>query len=119
MPREGGARSNRRRSLYIDAPAATGSSAFADDDSRESQLGTIMTNRTLRTLMVFGAFVAGLALSLAVILIARDHMVATPGSPQAAAIGGPFRLTDQDGRIVTEEDLKGRPSLVFFGFTHC
>jgi protein SCO1 len=42
-----------------------------------------------------------------------------PGAPQAAAIGGPFRLTDQDGRVVTQEDLKGRPSLVFFGFTHC
>jgi protein SCO1/2 len=78
-----------------------------------------MTNRTLRTLMVFAAFVAGLALSLGVILIAREHMVAAPGSPQAAAIGGPFRLTDQDGRIVTEEDLKGKPSLVFFGYTNC
>jgi protein SCO1/2 len=78
-----------------------------------------MTNRHLRILTVFAAFVAGLVLSLGVILIARDHMVAAPGSPQAAAIGGPFRLTDQDGRIVTEEDLKGRPSLVFFGYTNC
>jgi protein SCO1/2 len=78
-----------------------------------------MTNRHVRTFTVFAAFLAGLALSLGVIVIARQHMVATPGSPQAAAIGGPFRLTDQDGRIVTEEDLKGRPSLVFFGFTHC
>jgi protein SCO1/2 len=78
-----------------------------------------MTDRHFRTLTVFAAFVAGLVLSLGVILIAREHMVATPGSPQAAAIGGPFRLTDQDGRIVTEEDLKGRPSLVFFGYTNC
>jgi len=77
-----------------------------------------MTNRHLRTLMVFAAFLAGLVLSLGVVLIAREYMVA-PGAPPAAAIGGPFRLTDQDGRIVTEADLKGRPSLVFFGFTHC
>jgi protein SCO1/2 len=77
-----------------------------------------MTNRHIRILMVFATFLAGLVLSVGVILIARNHM-AEPGSPQAAAIGGPFRLTDQDGRIVTEEDLKGRPSLVFFGFTHC
>jgi protein SCO1/2 len=77
-----------------------------------------MTNRLVRTLTVFGAFLAGLVLCLGVILIAREHMV-EPGSPQAAAIGGPFRLTDQDGRIVTEADLKGRPALVFFGFTHC
>ena len=77
-----------------------------------------MTNRHIRTLTVFAAFVAGLVLSLGVILIVRDH-VAAPGPAAAAAIGGPFRLTDQDGRVVTEEDLKGRPSLVFFGFTHC
>jgi protein SCO1 len=77
-----------------------------------------MNNRHVRTLMVFGAFLAGLLLCMGVILIARSHLVG-PGAPQAAAIGGPFRLTDQDGRIVTEADLKGRPSLVFFGFTHC
>ncbi|HEY6254309.1 MAG TPA: SCO family protein [Xanthobacteraceae bacterium] len=47
-----------------------------------------------------------------ILLVAHDR-------PQAAAIGGPFRLTDQDGRSVTEQDLMGRPSLVFFGFTHC
>src|ERR1700719_5064544 len=75
-----------------------------------------MNNRHLRTLIVFGAFLAGLVLCMGVILIARSHLT---GAPQAAAIGGPFRLTDQDGRIVTEANLKGRPSLVFFGFTHC
>src|ERR1700716_3545007 len=77
-----------------------------------------MTDRHVRTALAFAAFLAGLALCLGVVLIAREHMAA-PGSPQAAAIGGPFRLIDQDGRIVTEADLKGRPSLVFFGFTHC
>jgi protein SCO1/2 len=39
--------------------------------------------------------------------------------PQVAAIGGPFSLIDQDGRSVTDQDMKGRPFLVFFGFTHC
>ncbi len=38
------------------------------------------------------------------------------GVPQ---IGGPFALVDTKGRTVTERDLLGRPSLVFFGFTHC
>ena len=36
-----------------------------------------------------------------------------------AAIGGPFQLTDQAGQAVTEKNLKGRPTLIFFGFTHC
>jgi protein SCO1/2 len=76
-----------------------------------------MNNRHLRILLVFATFVAGLVLSLSVVLIAREHLGTS--APQAAAIGGPFRLIDQDGRSVTEQDLKGRPSLVFFGFTHC
>jgi protein SCO1/2 len=41
------------------------------------------------------------------------------GEAGSSAIGGPFVLTAQDGRTVTEKDLRGSPSLVFFGFTHC
>ena len=36
-----------------------------------------------------------------------------------AAIGGPFQLTDQTGQTVTEKNLQGHPTLIFFGFTHC
>lgn len=36
-----------------------------------------------------------------------------------ARVGGPFQLIDQEGRPVSSEDLKGRYSLVYFGFTHC
>jgi protein SCO1/2 len=35
------------------------------------------------------------------------------------AIGGPFTLVDQDGRTVTQDDLRGKLALVFFGFTFC
>ena len=37
----------------------------------------------------------------------------------SAQIGGPFRLVDQTGRTVTEADLKGHPTALFFGYTHC
>ncbi len=30
-----------------------------------------------------------------------------------------FELTDQNGRTVGPQDLLGRPSAIFFGFTHC
>lgn len=30
-----------------------------------------------------------------------------------------FRLTDQNGRAVTEQTLAGKPSVIHFGFTHC
>src|SRR3712207_3196825 len=39
--------------------------------------------------------------------------------PGPSAVGGAYRLVDQNGRTVTEQDFKGRPHLVFFGFTHC
>jgi protein SCO1/2 len=38
------------------------------------------------------------------------------GSP---AIGGSFTMISQDGRVMTNADLAGRPYLVFFGYTHC
>jgi len=36
-----------------------------------------------------------------------------------ASIGGPFELVSHEGETVTEAALKGSPSVVFFGFTHC
>ncbi|MGB3625672.1 MAG: SCO family protein [Henriciella sp.] len=34
-------------------------------------------------------------------------------------IGGPFELTTHEGQRVTQEDFKGRPTLIYFGFTYC
>ncbi|KAG8900689.1 Cu-binding protein [Tulasnella sp. 408] len=34
-------------------------------------------------------------------------------------VGGPFTLTDQDGKEFTEQNLLGKWSLVYFGFTNC
>ncbi|KLJ13856.1 hypothetical protein EMPG_11238 [Blastomyces silverae] len=34
-------------------------------------------------------------------------------------VGGPFVLKDLDGNEFTEENLKGKYSFVYFGFTHC
>jgi len=38
---------------------------------------------------------------------------------RAALIGGPFALQRGDGRTVSDQTLKGRPFLVYFGYTHC
>lgn len=34
-------------------------------------------------------------------------------------IGGPFTLTDQDGKTVSDKDFAGKLMLVYFGFTNC
>jgi protein SCO1 len=38
---------------------------------------------------------------------------------RGAEIGGPFTLLDHHGKTVTDRDYLGKPTLVFFGFTHC
>ncbi len=44
----------------------------------------------------------------------RSQAVAT-----APTIGGPFQLTDGDGRTVTDASFRGKWMLVYFGYTHC
>jgi protein SCO1 len=34
-------------------------------------------------------------------------------------LGGPFALTDQDGKPRTDADFRGKYMLVFFGYTYC
>ncbi len=33
--------------------------------------------------------------------------------------GDPFQLVDQRGQAITQQAMRGKPSVVFFGFTHC
>lgn len=75
-----------------------------------------MTARTSHIVLVMSAFVAGLVVFLAVFLYATGQF---GGSPGPSAIGGPFKLIDQNGKPLTDRDLKGKPFLVFFGYTHC
>jgi protein SCO1 len=69
-----------------------------------------------RPLVIVASFAGSLVIGLLLMLWALGgvHGVTAP-----AAIGGPFQLTDQSGAPVTEKSLEGRPTLVFFGYTHC
>ena len=51
----------------------------------------------------------------------REQLLPTAGQQQSgtAAIGGPFTLTDANGKTVTDADFRGRYMLIFFGFTNC
>jgi protein SCO1/2 len=67
--------------------------------------------------LIISAFVTGLVVFSVVFLYATGNFgSAGTGS---SAIGGPFKLIDQNGNSITDADIKGRPFLVFFGYTHC
>jgi len=76
-----------------------------------------MNSRAARLLLVLGAFVAGLVLFTTVVFIFTGKSPAPIAMP--SAVGGAFRLVDQNAKPITDQDLKGHPFLVFFGFTHC
>ncbi|WP_298671042.1 SCO family protein [uncultured Sphingomonas sp.] len=38
---------------------------------------------------------------------------------EGARIGGPFTLTDQNGKSVTERDFAGKYRIMYFGYTFC
>ncbi|UGV24766.1 SCO family protein [Rhodopseudomonas boonkerdii] len=73
-------------------------------------------NSSTRPLVIIAAFAGSLAAGLLLVLWLSGGF---RGVTAPAAIGGPFQLTDQSGARVTEQNLKGKPSLIFFGFTHC
>ena len=76
-----------------------------------------MTPKATRIITVIAAFLAGLLVISVTLLMVVGRSPVQIAAP--SAIGGPFKLTDQNGQAVTEEVLKGKPSLIFFGFTHC
>lgn len=67
-----------------------------------------------------------LVLAVAVALLAlgagfalRQLTDARTPAVAGTALGEPFDLLDQDGNPITEAAFQGRPTLLFFGFTHC
>ena len=57
----------------------------------------------------------------AISLLASCGAPPGPSEPplQGARIGGPFTLTDQDGKTVRDTDFAGKYRLVYFGYTFC
>ncbi|MBI1260112.1 MAG: redoxin domain-containing protein [Rhizobiales bacterium] len=73
--------------------------------------------------LIILALLASIA-ALAVLLVAQisasgpkgEAPVVSTGKPQ---VGGPFTLTDETGKTVTQDDFKGQFMLIYFGFTFC
>ncbi|RJT24642.1 SCO family protein [Chakrabartia godavariana] len=64
----------------------------------------------------FKIIAAGLALS---VLSACGGAPAEAPPLAGAKMGGAFRLTNQDGKTVTDADFAGKYRLVYFGYTFC
>jgi protein SCO1 len=68
------------------------------------------------------AFPIRIALStaaIAVLALIAVWLALAPKGANQALVGGPFALEDGAGKTVTERTLRGRPFLVYFGYTHC
>ena len=78
-----------------------------------------------RVILVGGAAIAALLL-VAVVTVAlvggprTSPLGARDGKENlVSAIGGPFTMVDDEGKTVTEAAFKDKPTVMFFGFTHC
>jgi cytochrome oxidase Cu insertion factor (SCO1/SenC/PrrC family) len=71
-----------------------------------------------RAVLIFAAAVLLIAAGLGGFAY-MSRQLAESGGTGVALVGGPFSLTDQNGRRVSEKDFLGRHMLVFFGFTYC
>ncbi|HEY3620884.1 MAG TPA: SCO family protein [Roseiarcus sp.] len=57
--------------------------------------------------------------AVAVVGLAAFMLTNPPERPRAALIGGAFALEDGAGKTISDQTLRGRPFLVYFGYTHC
>ena len=63
----------------------------------------------------------GVVAAAALIGLGEYWMISREAGPSlgGGGIGGAFRLVDTDGRRFTERDLRGKPAMIYFGFTFC
>src|SRR6185369_5663490 len=52
-------------------------------------------------------------------LLAACSSPPPPPPLEGASMGGPFTLTDQNGRRVSDRDFAGKYRLIYFGYTFC
>ncbi|WP_226019122.1 SCO family protein [Novosphingobium sp. FKTRR1] len=75
---------------------------------------------TVRHAVIATALAVAPVLAASMLLSACSSGTATLPAPlEGAAIGGPFTLTDQTGKTVTEASFAGKYRVFYFGYTYC
>ena len=74
-----------------------------------------------KIIIALSAVIAAISLYILVAIELPDKPVAGQGGlkTEEALIGGEFTLTDHNGNEFNSEQMKGKLSLVYFGFTFC
>ena len=62
---------------------------------------------------------AWIAVAAFLIVLVSTGIWERMSAPPAVAIGGPFTLTDQTGKEVSDKTFRGKIEVIYFGFTHC
>ncbi|ORY00462.1 SCO1/SenC-domain-containing protein [Clohesyomyces aquaticus] len=126
------ASSTRCRNAANSPPKSFGSARSFTSSTARSKMGSGKTVEEVRSRNRSGPF----SLTSAVIFVAagagmymyftyekermyRKRIAEDTKGVGRPKVGGPFELVDQDGMPFTSEDMKGKYSLVYFGFSHC
>lgn len=76
--------------------------------------------RTRLIIFALTAFVfGGTAAFVGISLYQKSNAPTVAQVSGKALVGGPFSMTDHNGKQVTEKDFAGQYMLIFFGFTNC
>ena len=67
----------------------------------------------------FAIRIAAILLAVALVGFAAFMLTSPSERPRGALIGGAFALQDGVGKTVSDQTLRGKPFLVYFGYTHC
>ena len=63
--------------------------------------------------------IAAILIAVALVGFAAFMLTSPSQRPRGALIGGAFALEDGAGKTVSDQTLRGKPFLVYFGYTHC
>ena len=70
-------------------------------------------------LRAFAIRIVATLVAIALVGLAAFLLTSPSQRPRGALIGGAFALEDGAGKTVSDQTLRGRPFLVYFGYTHC